>query len=102
MFVQMPTTFVRTFAMGAVVMSFGLALPFQSLAAQGQTASDNGKPSRVVVSAPDKQSSADDGARSLQQKDPPQQDDSNANWPTDDFGRPLRGCDVPWDLVPRK
>lgn len=24
------------------------------------------------------------------------------DWPTDDFGRPLRSCDVPWDYVPRK
>jgi hypothetical protein len=27
-------------------------------------------------------------------------DESQDNWPTDDFGRPLRNCDVPWDLVP--
>lgn len=28
--------------------------------------------------------------------------DSKDDWPTDDFGRPLRSCDVPWDFVPRK
>lgn len=30
----------------------------------------------------------------------PQHPEGDDNWPTDDFGRPLRGCDVPWDLVP--
>ncbi len=30
------------------------------------------------------------------------QDEVKDNWPTDDFGRPLRECDVPWDFVPSK
>ena len=30
-----------------------------------------------------------------------EQENADADWPTDDFGRPLRNCDVPWDYVPR-
>jgi hypothetical protein len=30
------------------------------------------------------------------------QDGPDVPGPTDDFGRPLSGCDVPWDLVPDK
>lgn len=39
----------------------------------------------------------------LRRKREPQPEDEQVNnLPTDDFGQPLRGCDVPWDFVPSK
>lgn len=38
----------------------------------------------------------------LKREPQPEEDDKSDNWPTDDFGQPLRGCDVPWDFVPTR
>jgi len=87
--------------MSAAVMALTVLPTCQALA-QGEVAAEDGK--SIPATLPTSNSPpASDGVYAVQRKhESQQQDDPGAAWPTDDFGRPLRGCDVPWDLVPSK
>lgn len=98
---QRPITLVRRLMVSAAVMALAV-LPTCHALAQEEAAAEDGK--SIPATPPTSNGApASDGAHALQRKHESQQeDDSKADWPTDDFGRPLRGCDVPWDLVPSK
>ncbi|HEX8963849.1 MAG TPA: hypothetical protein VF801_12670 [Rhodocyclaceae bacterium] len=84
----------------AAALAAALAGACASAAADGNPPSSQVETGPVTALVRTARQSPDD--RGDQRKKAEAQDESKDNWPTDDFGRPLRECDVPWDFVPSK
>lgn len=86
------------------MLAFALGAALASLAAAQSEEPPAEKQALRISSAPaiEAASRGPGEAEPFPPKQNPQHPAVDNNWPTDDFGRPLRGCDVPWDMVPPK
>lgn len=99
--VSMPTITRRS---ALIAVAFTLMTKAAPIFAAGADDSGDGHDGKHEPAASSSSSAAPAAslADALKRKQTPPPTDVDDNWPTDDFGRPLRSCDVPWDFVPRK
>lgn len=93
---------IRRWAISAIAWIFAMLMTCTS-SAQPESEPALDQHARLMSPAPRTKTGLfpDEHAEAVhRQHDPREEDNSREDWPTDDFGQPLRGCDVPWDFVP--
>lgn len=85
----------------AIIVACVLGAASVRATAEGDERPENGTPKPNASSAASA-APVVDLADVLKRKQSLPPNESKDDWPTDDFGRPLRSCDVPWDFVPKQ